>query len=45
MQLNGEAEEYLWALPEEALNLPLKPYTVVAVQEYLKRHGAQALLP
>lgn len=40
VQLNGEAEEFLWVLPEDALNLPLEPYTVVAVNEYLKRQGA-----
>jgi len=45
VQLNGEAQEYLWVRPEEALNLPLEPYTVVAVREYLKRlplTGSQA---
>ena len=35
--LNGEAEEYLWVPPAEALDLPLEPYTVIAVREYLKR--------
>jgi nucleoside triphosphatase len=40
VQLNSEAEEYLWASPEDALNLPLEPYTVNAVREYLRRHGA-----
>ncbi len=33
--LNSEAEEYVWVPPEEALQLPLEPYTVRSVQEYL----------
>jgi nucleoside triphosphatase len=37
VQLNDEAEEYLWIPPGDALSLPLEPYTVSAVREYLKR--------
>jgi len=37
VRLNSEAEEYVWVLPEEAFALPLEPYTVVAIQEYLRR--------
>lgn len=39
VRLNDEAQEYVWVPPEEALTLALEPYTVVAVQEYLKRYG------
>lgn len=38
VQLNDEAQEYLWIRPEEALDLLLEPYAVVAVNEYLRRH-------
>ncbi len=34
--LNSEAEEYVWVPPEEALQLPLEPYTVRSVEEYLR---------
>jgi ADP-ribose pyrophosphatase YjhB (NUDIX family) len=37
VQLNDEAEDYVWVPPEQALDLPLEPYTVVAVREYLGR--------
>jgi len=40
VQLNSEAEEYLWVSPKDALNLPLEPYTVTAVQKCLQRRGA-----
>jgi len=36
VQLNEEAEEYLWIDAQEALGLPLERYAVVAVQDYLK---------
>jgi len=35
--LNDEAEEYFWIRPEEALQLPIDPYTAVTIREYLKR--------
>jgi len=41
VRLNDEAEAYVWVSPEEALNLLLEPYTVVAVREYLKRYGQE----
>ena len=37
IQLNDEAQTYLWVKPEEALNLPIDPYTAVSIREYLKR--------
>ncbi|MBN1657325.1 MAG: NUDIX domain-containing protein [Anaerolineae bacterium] len=38
--LNDEAQEYLWVAPEEALPLPLEPYTVTAVRSLLARCAA-----
>ena len=38
VRLNEEAQEHVWVFPEEALNLALEPYTMVAVREYLKRY-------
>jgi ubiquinone/menaquinone biosynthesis C-methylase UbiE len=35
--LNDEAEEYLWVSPQEALELPLEPYTETAIRTYLKQ--------
>lgn len=37
VRLNDEAHEYLWATPEEALKLPIEPYTRVAIETYLER--------
>ena len=36
VQLNDEAEDYLWIEPEKALELPIDSYTRVSVLEYLK---------
>ena len=35
--LNPEAEEYVWVSLDEALNLPVEHYTLVALREYLRR--------
>ncbi len=34
--LNSEGQEYVWVKPEEALRLPVEPYTKKAIEEYLK---------
>jgi nucleoside triphosphatase len=39
VRLNDEAHEYLWVIPEEALKLPIEPYTRVAIETYLERGG------
>ncbi len=36
VQLNDEAQAYCWVKPEEALGLPIDPYTAVSIREYLK---------
>ena len=35
VRLNSEAQEYVWVSLEDALELPIEPYTSVAIQEYL----------
>lgn len=37
VKLNREAEDYVWVKPEEALELPVEPYTKKAINEYLGR--------
>jgi ubiquinone/menaquinone biosynthesis C-methylase UbiE/ADP-ribose pyrophosphatase YjhB (NUDIX family) len=37
VRLNDEAQEYVWVSPEEALELPLEPYTETAIRAYLKK--------
>jgi nucleoside triphosphatase len=39
VQLNDEAEEFIWVEPEKALDLTLDHYTRVSVLEYLKLIG------
>jgi len=36
VRLNDEAQEYVWVSLEEALELPIEPYTEVAIRAYLK---------
>lgn len=36
VQLNDEAEDYLWVSPEKAFDLPLDTYTRNALLEYVK---------
>ena len=37
VKLNEEAEGYVWVSVEEALKLPIEPYTRVAIEAYLKK--------
>jgi nucleoside triphosphatase len=39
--LNFEAEEYVWVSPQDALELPVDPYTARAIRVYLERQSAQ----
>ena len=39
VQLNDEAQAYIWVKPEEAFNLPLDPYTRISIQKYLQQEG------
>lgn len=36
VQLNEEAQSYVWVSPQEALKLPLEPYTRQTVKNYIK---------
>jgi len=35
--LNDEAQEYVWVTVEEALELPIEPYTRTAIEMYLEK--------
>ncbi len=35
VSLSDEAEEYVWATADEALRLPVEPYTETAIRAYL----------
>lgn len=37
VKLNSESQEYLWATLEEALKLPIEPYTRRTIEEYIKK--------
>ena len=37
--LNEEAEEYVWVSLKEALEMPIEPYTDVAIREYLRKNA------
>jgi nucleoside triphosphatase len=37
VQLNDEAEEYIWINPEFALGLPLDRYTRLSIEKHLKK--------
>lgn len=39
VRLNSEAQGYVWVTLEEALELPIEPYTRAAIQAYLKRRA------
>ena len=39
VQLNDEAQEYMWVEPEDALGLELDSYTRTSVEAYLKIKG------
>ena len=40
VQLNDEAEGFVWAEPHEALTMELDTYTRRSVEEWLKKHSA-----
>jgi nucleoside triphosphatase len=40
VQLNDEAEEYVWIAVDEALRLPIEPYTEKAIRAYLAGQNA-----
>lgn len=40
VRLNYEAQEYVWVTLEDALELPIEPYTRVAIREYLKKRSS-----
>ncbi len=37
VQLNDEAQDYVWVSPKQALALPLEPYTETAIRTYLQK--------
>ncbi|MBN1306163.1 MAG: NUDIX domain-containing protein [Anaerolineales bacterium] len=39
VQLNDEAEDYLWVAPQDALALALDHYTRFSIREYLRQGG------
>lgn len=39
VQLNDEAEGYIWVEPRQALTMELDTYTRRSVEEYLKKHA------
>jgi len=39
VELNSEAEEYVWVSLEDALKLPLDKYTENAIRVYLEKKG------
>jgi len=38
VKLNDEGQEHIWVKPEEALKLPVEPYTIEAIKVYLKKY-------
>jgi nucleoside triphosphatase len=38
VQLNPEAQNYMWVTLNEALKLSIEPYTKKAIEEYIKQH-------
>jgi len=39
VQLNDEAQEYVWVTLEEALKMPVEHYTEVTIREYMKTNA------
>lgn len=37
VMLNEEAQEHIWVNPENALALPVEPYTKAVIEEYLRK--------
>ena len=42
VQLNDEAEAYVWAPVDEALRLPIEPYTEKAIRAYLVQQAERS---
>lgn len=40
VQINEEAQDYVWSTPEEALTLPIDQYTVKAIAALMKRRSS-----
>lgn len=40
VKLDDEAQEFLWASVQDALKLPLEPYTEHAIHQYLRKRKA-----
>ena len=38
VKLNSEGQEFVWVTLEEALKLPVEPYSKKTIEEYLKKH-------
>ena len=36
IKLNREGQEYIWVTPQKVLRLPVEPYTINVIKEYLK---------
>ena len=36
VKLNEEAEDYIWVKPKDAIELPVEPFTLSLIKEYLK---------
>jgi len=45
VRLNDEAQEFVWATVEEALRLPMEPYTEKALRTYLAQPAGRWLQP
>ncbi|NLF29918.1 MAG: NUDIX domain-containing protein, partial [Planctomycetes bacterium] len=43
VRLNDEAEEYAWVSVEEALRMPVEPYTIKAIHAYLAQEAGGQL--
>jgi len=44
-RLNDEAQEYIWATVDEALQLPIEPYTEKAIRTYLAQRATRPSPP
>jgi len=40
-RLNSEGQEYIWADLDKALKLPVEPYTMKTIREYMKLHKSK----
>jgi len=37
VRLNSEGQDFVWVTIQEALNLPVEPYTIKAIKEFMRR--------